>query len=293
MAREALVTRIGQSAILCVALSTCGGEMIRLGDATGESDELGSPGGSAGVASTGGAGASGTTPVASGTGGASLASSGAGGHSASSGASGEGGNNCEPGSVSAAEVLFIGDSWLTMPDNRQTERVREHALAAGKIDPAEHFANRAAAAASMADIANQYAAQQAGPTKAKVLLMDGGTWDPIAAQMAGGSIPDAIEQAIATFREFLVAVSNDGTVEHIVYFLVPPLPAIPGVDAMRPELQDACAASAVPCHFIDLRDTWANNPGYTGMSGIQASAAGADVIGDLLWQKMQENCIAQ
>lgn len=242
-------------ALLCAALPGCGGKRIRLGDASTSSD--------------GGA------------------TSGAGG---SDGAAGDGA--CSAGPVLASEVLWIGDSWIQIPGTQHT-RVRDLARESGAIGASEDFANEAAAATDMAAIADQYRARQSGATKVKVLLMDGGTWDPIAAQARGEPVGPAMNQAISTFETFLSEVASDGTVEHIVYFLVPELSTIPGVATMRPGLQAACANSAVLCHFLDLQPLWVGHPEYTAVDGIQASEAGARVIADSIWGIMQDNCIAQ
>lgn len=203
--------------------------------------------------------------------------------SAGAGAGGSTGE-CSGQAVLSSEVLWIGDSWSQIPGTQIT-RLRELS--------GQNYVNVAVAAASMADVAEQYAARQAGTIPVKVLLMDGGTWDPIAAQMSGGSVPDAIDAAVARFRQLLDDVANDGTVEHIVYFLVPELPTIPGVGTMRPLLRDACAESTVPCYFIDLQESWQGHPEYTGPSGIQASDAGGRIIAERIWSTMQANCVAQ
>lgn len=179
-----------------------------------------------------------------------------------------------------------------MPGTQHT-RVRDLARAAGAIGPNEDYANAAAAAADMAAITQQYRTQQSGATKVKVVLMDGGTWDPIAAQAKGEPIAPAIDGSIATFQDLLAEIASDGTVQHIVYFLVPELATVPGVATMRPRLQQACAASAVPCHFLDLQPLWLGHPEYTATNGIQSSEAGARVIADSIWAIMQDNCIAQ
>jgi hypothetical protein len=88
-------------------------------------------------------------------------------------------------------------------------------------------------------------------------------------------------------------VASDGTVEHIVYFLYPELPTIAGVAALRPGMQAACAASTVPCHFLDLQPLWEGHPEYTGGDTIHPSQAGGNVIAESIWAIMQENCIAQ
>jgi len=201
---------------------------------------------------------------------------------------------CPHAQTAANEVLWIGDSWIQSPGTQHT-RVRDLARNAEAIAPNEDYFNLALAASSMADVAKQYDTREAGATKVKVLLMDGGTWDPIAAQMSGGSaaVPAAIERSLSAFQQFLAKVASDGTVEHIVYFLVPELATVPGVANMRPRLQQACADSSVPCHFIDLQPHWVGHPEYTASDGIQSSEAGAIVIANLIWQTMQENCIAQ
>lgn len=206
------------------------------------------------------------------------------------GAAGNGACTTEP--VLASEVLWIGDSWIQIPGTQHT-RVRDLARASGAIGPSEDYANEAAPATDMAAIADQYRARQSGATKVKVLLMDGGTWDPIAAQARGEPLGPAMDNAISTFEEFLSEVASDRTATHVVYFLVPELSTIPGVATMRPSLQAACANSAVPCHFLDLQPLWLGHPEYTAADGIQASEAGARVIADRIWGIMQDNCIAQ
>lgn len=254
-------------ALPALLVASCGGERIRLGDGLAEAGTgLGGGGGKTGIVTAGTLGADG----------------------------GGAGDGCARGQVSADEVLWIGDSWIIDPGT-QRSTVKQLALSAGTIAANEEYPSSAAAAASMAQVAEQYEARQRGAPKVKVLLMDGGTWNPIAAQMVGASVPDAIDESIATFEQFLSQVAADGTVEHIVYFLVPELMNIPGVAEMRPRLRQACAASLVPCHFIDLQEVWdRGDPArYTASNGFQASAEGGVAIGQAVWNVMQNNCIAQ
>ena len=196
--------------------------------------------------------------------------------------------NCLHAQIKANEVLWIGDTWVTLPSTQHTQ-VRDLARKAGAIGPADDYTIAAAAAATMAAIATQYDTQEASLTKVKVLIMDGGTWDTL---VSGGSSA-SVAGVVATFRQFLTKVATDGTVEHIIYYLCPELPGIPGVAALRSPLQQACAESSVPCHFLDLQRWWAGHPEYTDSSGIQSSAAGAAVIANQIWLIMQQNCIAQ
>jgi hypothetical protein len=196
---------------------------------------------------------------------------------------------CSHARVSASEVLWIGDSWVLFPGNQHT-RVRDLARATGAIAASDDYAIGAVAAAPIAGIADQYASQEAGATKVKVLIMDGGTWDTI---VANGS-SDTVTSVVTTFNQLLAQVARDGTVEHIIYFLTPDIPGIPGVAALRPLLQSGCMQSAVPCHFVDLTPLWAGNPDYTTAGAIPVpTATGADAIADAIWSVMQQSCIAQ
>ena len=257
MSRPACLMSCALGLALAV-LPSCGGERIRLGDAA---VAAGGAGGNAGAGSNSDAGAGGNIP-------------------------------CAAGQVLASEVLWIGDTWIQIPGTQHT-RVRDLARATGAIGPNEDYANEAAPATDMAAIAQQYRTRESGATKVKVLLMDGGTWDPIAAQAKSEPIAPAIDNAVSTFEAFLAEVASDGTVEHIVYFLMPELPKNVGVATMRPLFRQACAASVVPCYFLDLQPLWLGHPEYTAPDGIQSSEAGARVIADSIWSIMQDNCIAQ
>jgi hypothetical protein len=255
-------------AFAITALASCGGDLVRLGD--------GPIGGGAGIGAGGvpsgggGGGSSGTIDPAAGAG------------------------SCLRGQVAADEVLWIGDTWVLLPQGRAArERVRDHARAAQVIDDMASYASAAEPATFLSDIVQQYEERQAGTTKVKVLLMDGGTWDTIIADMTGET-DETAARVVTEFQQFLARVASDGTVEHIVYFLMPERPGIPGVRELRPGLQATCEASTVPCHFLDLQPLWEGHPEYTdSASGIQPSEEGAAVIGDELWRIMVENCIAQ
>jgi len=202
-----------------------------------------------------------------------------------------GGGDCAHAQVPASEVVWIGDSWVTVPGNQVTG-VEDKARAANAIGPSDVYTVDAANGTVMTQIAAQYTAQEATATKAKVVIMDGGTLDTI---MSNGSSA-SVTKVEATFMQLLGTMASDGTVTDVIYFLVPDLTTIPGVTALQPLLQADCAASAVVrCHFIDLRQPWSGHPEYTNtVSGVSfPSEAGAGVIADAIWSVMQQNCIAQ
>ena len=195
---------------------------------------------------------------------------------------------CPHAQVNASQVLWIGDSWVLVPGSQHTG-VRDLARAAGAIGPSDDYTIGAVAAATMAQIADQYASQESSATKVKVLIMDGGTWDTLTANGSSASVTSAA----STFTELLATVAGDATADQIIYYLMPELPSIPGVAALRPLQQQACAQSTVPCFFLDLQPLWAGHPEYTATDGILPTDAGANVISDAIWAIMQTNCIAQ
>lgn len=197
---------------------------------------------------------------------------------------------CPHADVKADEVLWIGDSWILVTGSEHT-RVRDLARDAHAIGSSDDYVIRAAAASNMAAIVNQYAAQEAGATKVKVVIMDGGTWDTIIANGSDASV----SSVVTTFGQFLTQVAADGTVRDIIYFLPPELPAIPGVAALRGPLMQACGASTVPCRFLDLQQQiWAAHPEYTDTNlGFLPTDTGSKAIADAIWGIMQTSCIAQ
>jgi hypothetical protein len=204
------------------------------------------------------------------------------------------GGACPHAQVSGDGVLWIGDSWILVPGGQHT-RVRDLAGAAGALGPNDDYVIAAVAASYMTMIASQYDAREAGATKVKVLIMDGGTWDTIQANNSGGAaaVPGAAASAANALTQLLGKVAGDGSVQHVIYFLPPEIETIPGVAALRPLAAQACAQSAVPCHFLDLDSLWTGHPEYTGAGAFLPSDAGAMVLGDAIWAVMQQNCVAQ
>ncbi len=200
----------------------------------------------------------------------------------------DGGGACPHAQTSAAAVVWIGDSWVLVPGNQVTG-VSDRARATHAIGPNDAYTVDAVAATSLAAIVSQYTSQQATGIPAKVLIMDGGTWDTLTTNGSSASVTTVVN----TFRQFLDRVASDGTVQQIIYFLPPELPAIAGVAALRAPLQQACAASAVPCYFLDLQPIWSGHPEYTGADDLVPSTAGGAALAAAIWALMQANCVAQ
>lgn len=272
---------------------------------TGVGGVGGSAGGAgAGAGGVGGAGAgiggvAGTTAGGGGIGGfgGALAGAGAGGNAGSSGnagsagASGQaggggtGGSECQTGQVAPDEVALIGDSWVELPGS-QTRHLYELARAAGALPAGESYDDRSVSGSPIATIIDQYRQNR----DIKVLIMDGGGID-----LFNGGNQAQIDAVVTAFENFLQELATDGNVEHVIYYLYPDIPGVPGDlhQLLKPGMPDACAASPVPCHFLELAPLFDGKPEFIGGDTIHASEAGGEVIAEAVWSLMQEHCVAQ
>jgi len=65
-------------------------------------------------------------------------------------------------------------------------------------------------------------------------------------------------------------------------------------DLLRPMIGGVCAASAVPCTFLDLRPTFTGNEAeYLLPDGVLPTDAGAVATAAAIFSVMQEHCLAQ
>jgi lysophospholipase L1-like esterase len=194
--------------------------------------------------------------------------------------------------VKANEVLWIGDSWIEIPGTQHT-MVRDLARTSGALGQNEDYVDKAVSGSPITTIIQQYTAYQAGATKVKVLLMDGGGIDVMQQNKTQASVDGVVEKV----KAHLTKVKADGTVQQIIYYTYPQLPASgPGQDVgpkLQPGLQAACEASAVPCHYLYLEPLFMGHPEYIGSDSLHPSEAGAKVIAQAVWDIMKKNCIAQ
>jgi hypothetical protein len=300
-------------AIVFAAFFGCSGKVIHLGDGKGQGGSGARDAaidGTAAMGASGDADAGGARDAAidgtAGSGASGLADAGGARDAAidgtaGSGASGlaDGGGGCTPSNVKPSEILWIGDAWVSTPSTQYT-RVWQLARDAGAsgYDEREPYVvapvlNPTWSQQTLGAIVEQYNSKthDAGATKFKVLIMDGGTLDPWLASNADASINDAIDKVVSTFKQLLATVKGDGTIEHVIYFLCPETPGFPGIATLRPLLRETCEKGPVDCHFLDLQPLWAGHPEY--YNGIVPSTAGGQVIAEQIWSIMQKNCIAQ
>jgi len=199
---------------------------------------------------------------------------------------------CPHAQVKAAEVLWIGDSWILVPGAQHT-RVRDLARAQAP-SPQRRLRHRRGGRHHLerdhrpVQRAPGRHDQGQGPDHGR------GTWDTIQTNGADATVTNVV----SAFGQFLSKVRTDGTVAHVIYFLPPELASIPGVAALRPGLQQACAQSTqnkLPCYFIDLQTRWGSRASDyidPATSNLLPTDTGARDLADAIWGVMQDNCIA-
>jgi hypothetical protein len=207
---------------------------------------------------------------------------------------------CAHGEVAANQVLLIGDSFFAS-SHQVTAYLEDIARRASVLSVGERYRDNSrltenALALTGAGIASQYEAALAEST-VQVVVMNGGGADVLlgACDTADASCPLLVDAAGAA-RTLLAEMAVDG-VQHVVYVSYPdPVDAAlrAKMDALRPLLQDACDGSAVACHWLDLRPTFAGRYDELILAdGINPTAAGSQVTARAIWDLMQQSCIAQ
>jgi len=235
-----------------------------------------SPNGGKGGVSAGGAGGS----------------SSAGSSSAGSSSAGSGGSSatCMKGQTKGADVGVIGESFIAL-SHGITQQIEKVAKAAGSLAQDEHYVDNSVSGTTLANnqIPSQYT-KAAMNGKIKYVLMDGGGNDCL----LNNNGDAALTAAQALFK----TMGEKGT-EKVVYFFYPdPIGANYNdlkscLDTLRPKMKALCDGLTAPkCYWLDLRPTWNGHADYTS-DGIHPTSAGSVATGNVIWETMKANCVAQ
>lgn len=207
--------------------------------------------------------------------------------------------SCTPSNLTASDVLILGDVLIELSIFQA--QLEAAAVQAGLLTSGDEYRSKAAGASSLLatgalSIDNEYSSALAdGP--ARVIVMDGGATDVLNGQCAGMLTPDCpAAQAAVSGAEALFARFAQDHVEHVVYFFYGDPVDNPtlkdGLDLLRPLLRNACGRSPVPCHWLDLRGTFAGHPEYVGTDGLVFTDAGATAAAAATFAFMQAQCVA-
>lgn len=219
------------------------------------------------------------------------------------GSAGGSGNeaDCEnSGTVSANEVVLIGDSFFAN-SHQITAYLEDLARSAGVLQTGDRYRDHSrltenALAFPGEGLLSQYQ-EAATDVAAKVVIMNGGgadvllgTCDPV-----DESCPLLLDAALA-FDSLLALMAQD-EVADVVYVAYPD-PQIEEVkqrmDALRPMLEEVCVASPVRCLWVDLRPIFEGNyASYILDDGFNPTPAGSQSSATAIWDAMQQSCVAQ
>jgi lysophospholipase L1-like esterase len=234
-------------------------------------------------------------------GGSSGASAGGGPSEAGSGSAAGEAAVCQVGETAAEQVLLLGDSFFASGMQQVAASLEALASSAGALVEGAHYRDSSALTqnAFVVDgggLAAQYTAA-AEAAAVEVVIMNGGGADAIVDTCDVNS-PECplLADVDAAARSLFARMAADG-VQHVIYAYYPDAfePTLRDkIDALRPLLQEACAASPVVCHWLDLRPIFAGHYAeYLQSDGLNPNAVGADATALSIWSVMQSNCVAQ
>jgi hypothetical protein len=220
-------------------------------------------------------------------------SGGNGGRAGGGGAGGSAGTSsgaCVKGQTKGNEVAVIGESFIAATHGI-TKEIEKKATAAGSLPQGEHYVDNSVSGTTLANnqIPSQYTkAAQGG--KIRFVLMDGGGNDCL--------LNNNGDAALAAATALFQTMATD-KVEKVQYFFYPdPIGANYNslktcLDALRPKMKALCDGLTAPkCYWLDLRPTWNGHAEYTG-DGIHPTEVGSVATGDVIWDAMVTNCVAQ
>ena len=206
---------------------------------------------------------------------------------------------CTPPTLASTDVLILGDVLIELSIFAQ--QLEQAAVMTGNLRAGQHYRNEAAGLSSLLatgpqSIDAEYTSALAdGP--ARVIIMNGGATDVLKGQCAGMLTPEcpAARAAVTGAEQLFARFARDG-VEHVVYFFYGDPVNNPtlkdGIDLLRPLLRNACGRSPVPCHWLDLKATFARHPEYVGAEGLVFTDAGATAAAAATFAFMQAQCVA-
>lgn len=220
------------------------------------------------------------------------------------------GTTCEVGVTMPDEVVMIGDSYLAI--TTVPTELFVHARLNGSLGPDETWRRYDQGGTQMGNgqIPGQFQAAVNEDPVISTVVMTGGGNDVLIGDANGclqnpppedAACVAAIDVVFAAAEQLMMDMADAG-VEKVVYFFYPHLPEwgfISGakrevLDYAYPLAQALCESAPMDCIFVDTRDAFAGHEDeYFMVDGIHPNAAGSAVIGELVWDAMLDNCVAQ
>lgn len=189
-------------------------------------------------------------------------------------------------------MVLLGDSFFATT-HQVAASLSELARGAGALGSDESYrdySNLTANALALDGdgIAAQYA-DAASEGAVELVVMNGGGADTLAAPCETAEECPALPAAASALRELLATMASGG-VQAIVYAFYPdPMDATvkARMDVLRSLIEAECATSPVPCHWLDLRETFAGRyDEYVQPDGLNPTEAGSLATAEAIWQTL-------
>lgn len=210
-----------------------------------------------------------------------------------------GATSCARGEVVANQVLLIGDSFFAT-SHQITAYLEGLARDAGVLPVGQRYRDNSSlldnALAFGGGIAGQYERGQA-EGDVRLVIMNGGGADVLMSRCEAPTADcTALHDAAAAATQLFGQMERDGVSDVLYAFYKDNLDVAvrERMDALRPLIQAACESSPVPCHWLDLRPTFAGRyDEYVLPDGRNPTDAGARATAETIWARMQRDCLAQ
>ncbi len=214
--------------------------------------------------------------------------------------SADGSPACAASHLDANEVVVLGDSFLAA-SHQITAYLEAHARLAGALSEGYRYRDYSLITENTFVVMGEGISGQfegaIAEAPARVVIMNGGGGDVL----LGVCDPPldqcpAIVDSVDVFEGLLTRMSENG-VEDVVFVGYPdPVPETikEKMDVLRPLLVAACESSPVPCHWVDLRESFVGHyDDYVEPGGLNPTSAGSEAAAAAIWDTMQRECIAQ
>ncbi len=210
------------------------------------------------------------------------------------------GGVCAEGQVSGDEVVWLGDVFVAQDGAIITE-LEALARDAGALAPGETYRNYTSStqnSLSMSGLllSERYSAAHS-EAPVKVVIMNGGGSDLLVRSCDPSPTADCplMVEVVTGANQVLSRMAADGVGDVVWFYYPDPMDALllAELDVLRPLLEQACANAPLPCHWVDLRASFAGHYAEYMRSDFVPTAEGAKVAAAVLWSAMQRDCIAQ
>ena len=207
------------------------------------------------------------------------------------------GDTCETSDFSPQDFILLGDRFLAESGEVTTQLENLFVLSA-TFEAAEQLRDYSSGVmppfGEAGDLFTQYQTATAEGPAQVVILNSGGSDALLDCDTATTELCPTLQNAVNGTDTLLSEMANDG-VQEVVFFFYPrpdDTTLATKFELLGAELEQVCASSIVPCHFIYLaplfeeeRDTL-----LTGM-GLFPTSEGAEVTAGALFSSMQAACI--